>query len=408
MGIRQTLRDLDKALSNYAAQQQKGIGYPSPGWAPPPGWVGQSASGVLVNDENARTVAAWSAGVRVIAEDVASLPLIVYRRNGRDKDRATDDRLYALLHDAPNPEMTSMVFRETLQAHLLSWGNAYAEKELNASGQVVALWPLRPDRMEVHWDEAGRRAYRYRPTPWAAPVDMEPRRIFHIPGLGFDGLQGYSVLRMARETLGTSIALREYSNRVLANDARPGVVLEHPGALSQTAKDNIKDSWNAEFGGSGNAGKMAVIEEGMKLHPFDMPREDLLFLASQKWQVTEVARWLRLAPHKIGDLERATFSNIEESNIDHVVSTIRTWCVRWEQQLNKDVVVAPLFAEHLVDGLLRGRTLERFQAYAIATEHKAMVPNEWRQSENWNPVPWGDEPILTPNNNAAPEPAQAA
>lgn len=401
MGISQTLRRLDARMSRAALEAMKaGLGYPNAGWAPTPSSSGVATTGALVTDDVARTVAAWYAGIRVISEDVASLPLVVYRRNGRSKDRATDHRLYALLHDAPNPEMTSMVFRETLQAHLLTWGNAYAEKEMNASGQVVALWPLRPDRMTVHLDDAGNRAYRYRIRAGDAPVDMPARNVFHIPGLGFDGLIGYSVLRMARETLGQAIALREYASGVLARDARPGTVLEHPGTLSKDAQDHLAERWDKNHGGFTKAGRTAVLEEGMKLHTMEFPPEDILFLASQKWQVTECARWLRLAPHKIGDLERATFSNIEESNIDHVVSTIRTWCVRWEQQMNKDVVPAPMFAEHLVDGLLRGKTLERYMAYAQAIQNKAMVPNEWRALENWNPVEWGDAPVETPNNSA--------
>lgn len=405
------LQRIDARLSRYAHEQMKGIGYPNPGWAPPPGWVGQSVGGVTVNDETARTVAAWYAGIRVISEDVASLPLIVYRRDGRKRDRATDSPFYRLLHDAPNPEMTSFVFREVMQSHLLSWGNAYAEKEVNAQGRTIALWPLRPDRMEVTW-EHGRRAYHYRPTNTSASIPVPAARIFHIPGLGFDGLVGYSVLKMARETLGQSIALRDYGGRVVANDARPGMALSHPATLSETARQNIQDSWEKAAREKG-PGRVALLEEGLDVKEFGFPPEDIQFLESQQWQVTEVARWLRLAPHKLGDLSRATFSNIEEQNIDHVTSTIRPWCVRWEQQLAKDVVTIPdEFAEHLMDALLRGKTLERAMAWQVKVQNKAAVPNEWRESDNQNPVPWGDLPLETPNNSAGgvsvPEAVNAA
>lgn len=360
-----------------------------------------SAAGVPITDETARTVAAWYTAIRVISEDIAGLPFITYRRNGRNKDRATDHRVYGLLHDTPNPEMTAFVFRETLQAHLLSWGNAYAEKELSSTGEVLGLWPLRPDRMTVTWS-GGQRVYDYQITAMSAPTRFTSRQIFHIPGLGYDGLVGYSPLRMARETLGQAIALREYGSRVLANDARPSVYLKHPASLSDKARANLRESWEASHGGFTNAGRMALLEEGMDLKEVGFPPEDIQFLESQKWSVAEIARWHRLAPHKIGDLERATFTNIEEQNIDHATSALRAWCTRWEQQANKDLLLgAPnLFTEHLLDAFMRGKTYERYQAFALAVQNKAMVPNEWRAFENWNPVPWGDEPIETPNNSA--------
>ena len=403
MGIAQRLRAIDERLSRAAVEQMKanGIGWPNPGWAPPPGHVGVTAAGVSLNEDRANTVPAWFAGIRNISEDVAVAPLHVYRRNGRNADKATDLPVYRMLHDAPNPEMTSFTFRSVLQSHAMAWGNGYAEKELNGSGRTIALWPLRPDRMEVVW-EGGTRVYYYRPTALSAPIRMEASRVYHLPGMGFDGLQGYSLLRLARETLGSSIALREYGSRVLANDARPSIALTHPGALSETARTNIRDSWNATYGGFTNAGRTAVLEEGITVKEMGFPPEDIQFLESQQWQVSEVARWLRIAPHKIGDLSRATFSNIEEQNIDHVTSTLRAWFVRWEQQLNKDVIADPvLYCEHNVDAQLRGKTLERAQANVLKINTGAMTPNEWRAQDNENPLAWGDERVNTPNNTAA-------
>lgn len=401
MGITNTLRGLDARLSRYALNEMKaGIGYPNPGWAPPPGYVGPSVSGITVNEDRANTVSAWFAGVRKISQDVAKAPLHVYRINGRNANKATDLPLYRMLHDAPNPEMTSMVFRETLQAHALAWGNGYAEKELNGSGRTIALWPLRPDRMDVVW-EGGRRVYYYTPVMGAQPIRMTSDRVFHLPGLGFDGLKGYSVLRMARDTLGSAIALRDYGNRVIRNDARPGVILTHPNTLSDPARKNVKDSWDATMERGGPGGSV-VLEEGIAVSTIGFPPEDVQFLESQKWQVSEVARWLDIAPHKIGDLERATFSNIEEQNIDHVASTLGAWFVRWEQQLNKDVIADPtLFCEHNLDAALRGKTLERAQANVLKINAGAMVPNEWRAQDNQNPLDWGDERVNTPNNTAA-------
>lgn len=399
MGITQTLRGLDARLSRYAVDSLKsGIGYPNPGWAPPPGYV-LSTTGAVITEDKANTVAAWFAGVRVIAEDVAVAPLHVYRRDGRNAEKAVDLPVYRLLHDQPNPEMTSFTFRSVLQSHALTWGNGYAEKELNGSGRTVALWPLRPDRMEVVW-EGGRRIYYYTERVGERPIRMPTERIFHLPGLGFDGLQGYSVLRLARETLSAAINLRDYGNRVVNNDARPGTVLTHPNTLSDTARANIKDSWE-EANRRDGPGRTALLEEGITLTTIGFPPEDVQFLETQKWQVSEVARWLRIAPHKIGDLERATFSNIEEQNIDHVTSTLRAWFVRWEQQMDKDVLQDPsLFCEHNLDAALRGKTLERAQANTLKINARAMVPNEWRAQDNQNPLPGGDEPVNTPNNSA--------
>ncbi len=408
MGIAQTLRDWDARLSARVLSEAKsGVGYPAPGWAPPYGYVGTTVTGAVINEERANTVAAWFAGVRKISQDVAKAPLHVYIRSTdaqgrRITTRAEDDPLYALLHDAPNPEMTSMVFRETLQAHAIAWGNGYAEKELDRVGRTVGLWPLRPDRMDPRW-ENGRRVYYYTPVNAATAIRMESDRIFHLPGLGFDGLKGYAVLRLARETLGAAINLRDYGNRVVVNDARPGTVLSHPGVLSKTARTNIEDSWAAANQREG-PGRTALLEEGITLTAFGYPPEDIQFLESQQWQVTEVARWLDIAPHKIGDLTHATFSNIEEQNLDHVTSTLGAWFVRWEQQLNKDVIARPgMFCEHNLDAQLRGKTLERAQANAIKTQWLATTPNEWRAQDNQNPLPWGDEPVRTPNNSAGAE-----
>jgi len=193
---------------------------------------------------------------------------------------------------------------------------------------------------------------------------------------------------------------------VLANDARPGVILKHPGQLSDPAIKHLRDSWEASHGGFSNAGRTAIIEEGMDVTVLGLPREDMLFLAAQKWQVADIARWIDIAPHKIGDLEHATFSNIEEQNIDHAW-TLQSHLSKWEQQIKLDLITDPtIFAEHLLDAVLRGKTLERAQALQVMAQNKALTPNEWRDKENMNPVAWGDEPISTPNNSAPPADSQ--
>ncbi len=364
-----------------------------------------SSTGISITDDLARTVSAWYMGIAVISRDLAVSPLITYRRNGRSNDKAEDLDLYWMLRYQFNPEMTSFVARQTMQAHLLSWGNAYAEKEMDGTGRTLALWPLRPDRMDVKW-ENGKRVYYYTVSPGTAPVRLTSDRVFHVPGLGFDGLRGYSVLSMARETLGNIIALREYGNRVLQNDARPSVVLTHPATLTDPARANLRASWEASHGGFSNAGRMALLEEGLDLKDFGFPPEDVQFLESQKWGVTEVARWLTITPHKVNDLEHATFSNIEELNLEHFGGVMSGWYTTWEQQLNKDVVQdRTLFCEHNMDAQLRGKTLERAQANTLKINAGAMTPNEWRQQDNQNPLPWGDDRVSTPNNTAPIPPA---
>ncbi len=376
------------------------VGYPATGWRPPMGISGVTATGVTITQDRANGIAAWYAGVSRISKDVAKLPLITYRRDGRNKERATDHPMYRLLKTEPNPEMTSIVWRESAMGHLINWGNAFAERELNGNGETVRLWPLLPDRMRVEREE-GQRVYYYRIRPEVAEVRLTADRVFHIPGYGFDGLMGYPLMTLARETLGQTIALREYQSRVLANDARPGVILSHPGTLSDPARKNIEESWADNHGGFSNAGRSALLEEGMTVTALGLPRQDMLFVEAQKWGVAEAARWLELAPHKIGDLSHATFSNVTESNLDHLSSTLMPYLVKWEQQIDKDLLPEPdMFAEHLLDAVLRGNALERYQGFAIMAANKALTPNEWRAFENMNPVDWGDEPIETPNNSA--------
>ncbi|MCC6856586.1 MAG: phage portal protein [Microbacteriaceae bacterium] len=415
MSVVSRLRGLSDRLNEYALKAgvismggtgsyDQGIGFLGRH-----GWQESSSTGIVVNDDRANTVAAWWMGVQVISRDLAASPLITYRRNGRNNDKAEDLDLYWMLRYQFNPEMTSYVARQTMQGHLLTWGNAYAEKELDRGGRTIALWPLRPDRMEPKW-EGGKRVYYYTVKSGTTPIRLTSDRVLHIPGLGFDGLVGYSVLRMARETLGSMLALREYGNRVIARDARPSTAITRPAdkpPLSDKALARLRESWEASYGGFTNAGRTAILEEGMDFKVFGFPPEDIQFLETQKWGVTEVSRWQTITPHKINDLEHATFSNVEELNIDHAGGVMKGWYTVWEQQINKDVIAdRNIFCEHNMDAILRGKTLERAQANTLKVNAGAMTPNEWRAQDNQNPVEWGDERVSTPNNTA-PQPSPA-
>lgn len=258
-------------------------------------YMGGSTAGKNVTERSAMQMTAVYSCVRVLSEAVAGLPLHVYKyRSDGGKEKAIAHSLYRLLHDEPNPEMTSFVFRETLMTHLLLWGNAYAQIIRNGKGEVIALYPLMPNRMTVDRDENGRLYYKYyRGNDEAIrnkeyEVVLSPYDILHIPGLGFDGLVGYSPIAMAKNAIGLAIATEEFGAKFFANGAAPSGVLEHPGTIKDPTK--VREAWQSQFGGSSNSGKIAVLEEGMKYTPISISPEQAQFLETRKFQINEIAR----------------------------------------------------------------------------------------------------------------------
>lgn len=352
----------------------------------------ETTSGVAVTPESAAALTAVSACVRVLAESVGSLPLILYRRmTPRGKQRATDHPLYTLLHDAPNPEMTSFEFRETLMGHLALRGNAYAEIERDARGNAVRLWPL-PANIVTPKRVDGLIVYKVR-LPDGGLQTLFSDQVLHLRTLGKNGIIGDSVITQHRDALGLTLASEEYGARFFANDSSPRGILEHPVPLDPEARENLKKSWEFLHKGLSNAHRIRVLEGGMKWTQIGISPEDAQFLETRKFQTREVARMFRMQPHKIGDLDNATFSNIEEQNLEFVTDTLRPWLVRWEQAILQRLIRADerktLFAEHLVDGLLRGNTLARFQSYAIARTWGFLSADDIRELENQNPLPDG-------------------
>jgi HK97 family phage portal protein len=353
-------------------------------------FFGPTPSGKTVNERTAMTTSAVYACVRVLSETIASLPLHVYRRVNGGKEKAVDHNLYHLLHDEPNPEMTSFVFRETLMGHLLLWGNAYAQIIRDGRGKVIALYPLLPDRMEVGRTEQGELFYCYQKDGQQYLLHRE--EVLHVPGLSFDGLVGYSPIAMAKNAIGMALATEEYGSKFFANDARPSVVLEHPGILKDPAK--IRESWNEIYRGSENAHRVAVLEEGMSVKTLSIPPEQAQFLETRKFQLEEICRIFRVPPHLVASLDRATFSNIEHQSISFVVHTIRPWLVRLEQAFNKALFTKQekkeYFASFVVDGLLRGDYESRMRGYAVGIQNGFLSPNDVRSLENFNPIENGD------------------
>jgi HK97 family phage portal protein len=352
-----------------------------------------------VTESTALTSSAVWACVSLISSDVASLPFILYKRvKDQGKHRYTDHITYELLHDAPNPEMTAMVFRETMQAHLLLWGNAYAEIVRDGG------WPLTPDRVNVRRDVRTQQLA-YDVARIDGAYDSVPAaNMLHIAGLGFDGMRGYSVISHARESVGLSLATERFGGTFFGNGASFGGVFQHPGRMSEPAIKNFRESVNAQHQGVERSGKFIVTEEGMTYTRLGIPPNDAQFLETRKFQVTEIARWFRVPPHKIQELDRSTYNNIEHQGIEYYTDTLRPWLVRWEQEINRKLISRAerkiQYVEHLVEGVLRGDLASRYAAYAIGRQWGWLSPNDVREKENLNPLPVGGDIYLVPTNMA--------
>ena len=356
-------------------------------------YMGGTVAGKAVTERSAMQMTAVYSCVRILAEAVAGLPLHFYRyKDDGSKEKAIDSNLYHLLHDEPNPEMSSFVFRETLMTHLLLWGNAYAQIIRNGKGEVIALYPLMPNKMSVDRDENGKLYYTYQRSQdegkEAGTVTLSTRDVLHIPGLGFDGLVGYSPIAMAKNAIGLAIATEEYGAKFFANGAAPSGVLEHPGTIKDPAR--LRENWNSTFGGSANSGKVAVLEEGMKYTPISISPEQAQFLETRKFQINEIARIFRVPPHMVGDLEKSSFSNIEQQSLEFVKYTLDPWIIRWEQSLNRALLNVDEKKTHFfkfnVEGLLRGDYQSRMNGYAIARQNGWMSANDIRELENLDKI----------------------
>ena len=307
---------------------------------------GRTTSGKPVNERTAMQTTAVYACVRILAEAVASLPLHVYEyRDDGGKKLVHDHPLYYLLHDEPNPEMTSFVFRETLMSHLLIWGNAYAQIIRDGAGRVLGLYPLLPDKMDVQRDDCGNIYYVYSRNSDENPmfkeygdIRLKAEEVLHIPGLGFDGLIGYSPIAMAKNAVGMTLACEEYGASFFANGANPGGVLE-----------------------------------------------------TRKFQINEIARLYRIPPHMVGDLDKSSFSNIEQQSLEFVKYTLDPWVIRWEQSLQRSLLLpgekGKYFIKLNVDGLLRGDYQSRMNGYAVGRQNGWFSANDIREMENMNPIP---------------------
>jgi HK97 family phage portal protein len=349
---------------------------------------GGTSAGKAVNETTAMQTSAVYACVRILAEAVAGLPLHVFERStDGGKTLNTGHPLYALLHDEPNEEMTSFVFRETLMSHLLLWGNAYAQIIRDGHGTPTALYPLLPSKVTVEREKGGALIYSY--SGDEGQIKLRREAILHIPGLGFDGLIGYSPIAMAKNAVGMSIATEEYGASFFSNGANPGGVLEHPAVIKDIQR--VKESWMSQYGGSANAHKVAVLEEGMKFHQIGIPPEQAQFLETRKFQIDEIARIFRVPPHMVGDLEKSSFSNIEQQSLEFVKYTVGPWVARWEQSLMQSLLLpsekGAVTIRFNVDGLLRGDYRGRMEGYSTGIQNGFYSVNDVRALEDMNLLP---------------------
>lgn len=346
-----------------------------------------SAAGVHVSETSALNYAAVHACVKVLAETLACLPLHVYARLDRGRERAHGHYAYQLLRNEPNPDMSSYTWREIMMNNAARWGNAYAYIEWNNAGRPRAIWPLRPEFMRVERVN-GRIAYRYERSRDQLAGRYAASDILHIRTLG-DDLVGYSPIRLAREAIGTGIAASQFGAKLFSNGARVGGILQVPGRLKDRAR--FEAEFNAKHESTQNAHRTLVIDDGSKWISTSFPPDDAQFLETRKFQRGEIAAVYRIPPHMVGDLDKATKANIEQQAMEFVQFTMLPWITNWEQELNRKLLGGTYYCEFLTNYLMRGDFESRMNAYATGTRIGMFSINEAREMENLNPIPGGDE-----------------
>lgn len=363
----------------------------------------QSLSGETVTEQSALTYSAvWNA-VTLIAGTIASLPLHLMQMKAEKKRIASDRVMYRVLHDQANPFMTAKTLRETLMGHILLWGNGYAEKVVNGYGELVQLWPIAPNLVTPMWQDGD---ILYRVKVGKEDKYFTRNKILHIPGIGFDGLMGYSVVAMARKSIGLGMAMETFGSLYFGNGTHPGVIVSHPNQLSAAAHANLKKSLTEGYSGLGQSHRLLLLEEGMRLEKVGVPPEDAQFLESRQFQIPEIARWFNLPPHKLKDLTRSSFNNIESEQRSFYTDTLLPWLVTLEQNYNMQLLTdsdralsgrGRLYYKHVVEGILRADAAGRGAFYREMFNIGAFSINEIRQLEDKDPIEGGDIHLVPMN-----------
>lgn len=380
-------------------------------------WVGggASAAGVTVGHQKALQYTPFWAAVRIISGTLGALPFKVYRRlENSGKESLPGHPVYALVHERANPYIDWVTFAETRMAHVLCYGNGYAEIQRDGAGRPVALWPLLPNRTSRALSAEGIPYYRVQLAS-GEQVEIADENVLHIKGLGFDGYTGYDVVTYHKEALGYGIAVREYGARFFANDANPGGVLECPVAMTDAAYQRLKAEWEAKHAGLSQAHRMAILEEGTKWAAMGIEPAKAQALEVQKWTVDDCSRIFQIPPHKLGSMEFSKYNNVEQLQLDFMTTTMLYWFRKWEQEINYKLLSArergTVFVEILADAMLRGNTEARTKYYAAGRQWGFLSINDIRAKENMNPIgPEGDlylDPLnMRPAGAPGPEPEQ--
>jgi HK97 family phage portal protein len=355
----------------------------------------KTSAGPNVNPSNAMTLSTYFACIRNVAEDISKMGLYLYEGDRDNKNHLIASPIQKLL-DAPNPEMTNMTFRETLQAWAQGWGNGVAEIEWSYGGDPLKIWPIHPSRLQVMRDPGDpqqRVIYKIfgGRTGIGETVILQPQDVLHVRGLG-NPLIGYSVARLAAESVGMSLAAETFGASLFGNGAHPHGFLKHPGRLQKETYNRLKESFEERHSGATNANKPLILEEAMEWVQTAIPPNEAQFLETREFQVEEICRWFRMPPHKVQHLKRATFSNIESQALEYVTDTLLSWAVRWEQELNRKILKNQpgIFFEHNFNSLLRGDHAARSAYYVALRNIGAINSDEIRCAEGMNPMPLGE------------------
>ena len=379
-------------------------------WYTPYPGGNMSHAGVSVSPENVLECAAVASSVFLLAETVGSLPLMMYqRRPDGGKERAVNHPLYDILHSQASEDVTAMEWRETMMLNCVLRGEAYSEILPGPRGFADQLVAIDPTRLTIHSLPTGRRTYEVRGESAQSRV-LTREQVFRLRGPSFNGKDPISRIQAARQAIGLSMAAQTYGAKFFSQGATYGVHLKFPGRLSPEARERMRQEWNENHRGLLGAHSVAILQEGLEIGESGRTNEESQFLETKKQLVSEVARYFRVQPHLIMDLDRATFANIEHQSIEFVVYTIRPWLVLWEQAIKQQLILAPqlYFAEHLVDGLLRGDTKTRYEGYSLLINAGVMTRNEARLLENWNPLPGLDDPVFQANLSSPAKTASRA
>jgi HK97 family phage portal protein len=341
------------------------------------------------------------AALKRISGDVGSTPLKLMQRTGeRQKRVAREHPVHRVLHEQPNPEQTPMDFREMMTGFSLSAGNAYAEIVRDGGAEVQELWPIVPHRVVVRRDQRNRVYYQVR-LPNGKDESIPAENMFHLRGFSRDGILGLDVISKMREAIGLTLALEEFSARFFSNGTAASGVLKHPGRLKGEAHERLKSDWTAKRTGLSNMHKAIILEEGMDWQPLGVPPEASQMIESRRFGINEVSRIFLMPPHLLGDLERATFSNVEQQFLEYLTLTLRHHYVRWEQTADWRLLLpserGDFYVKHNTAALLMATTKERYDAYQVAINNGWLSPNDVRELEDQNPYEGGDVYVLPMN-----------